>query len=107
MGSAIEPLLGEPVALIVAFRYEGGWQQIPVQIDERKFVEYRVVYDSDLAPAGLGTVAYTDTTTYTGADVDPDLDADDELISRGQQQGEGRPPIATGATGGWPPSSPP
>jgi hypothetical protein len=96
-GASLPTLAGGPVGAIVAFRYEegaGGWQQIPVQVDERKLVDFGVVYN--LAPIGITTMAYADATTYTGPDPDPGFDADDELVFMSGDVG-GR---ATGLPGG-------
>lgn len=63
---------------VVAFRFVyGGWQQIPVQVDERALVDLGTV--KHLAPVGVTTLQYTDPTTWTGVDPDPALDADDEI----------------------------
>lgn len=78
VGQDLPSLLGLPVDRVVAFRYQGGWEQIPVQIDERKLVDFGVVYNQ--APIGVVTLAYADPSTYTGADTDPSFDTDDELV---------------------------
>lgn len=91
-GSALEDLQGLPINAIVGFRYDGGWQQIPIQIDERKFADFGVVYNDD--PIGLGTMAYADAATYLGADTDPDFDADDELVFMAADAG-GQAPSGT------------
>ncbi|UCD28750.1 MAG: hypothetical protein JSV03_17010 [Planctomycetota bacterium] len=99
IGSSITSLISLPVDEIVAFRYQGSWQQIPVQIDERKFVEYRVVYNTTLLPAGLGTTAYIDPNTYTGLDDNPAFDADDELVIMAKDAGDqaaAQAPLPTG-----------
>jgi len=63
---------------IVGFRFQDSWEQIPIQIDERKYVDFGVVYDKP--PVGHGILAYTDPNTYVGPDTYPDFDADDELV---------------------------
>src|ERR1043166_6788523 len=63
---------------IVAFRYISGWQQIPVQIDERKVVDFGQVYNTNAF--GVVTLAYADVNTYCGGDSNPTFDADDELV---------------------------
>ncbi|UCG34374.1 MAG: hypothetical protein JSU68_06990 [Phycisphaerales bacterium] len=89
LGEHLTLLLGLPPGEVVGFRYEGGWEQIPVQIDERKFADFGVVYGSD--PIGLGTMAYVDSLTYTGPDTDPEFDADDELVFMAPDAGDRAP----------------
>lgn len=103
-GSQVQALLHLPPDEIVAFRYDEGWQQIPVQLDERKYVEYRTVYNTDLIPAGLGTVAFADPTTYTGPDGDPAFDEDDELVFMSRDAGD-RAPAAVDLPAGVQPGS--
>ncbi len=79
-GSLLPSLLGSPPERIVAFRYDGGWIQVPVQVDERAWVDFGVLYGG--FPAGVGTVTYTDPLTYAGPDPDATFDADDELVLR-------------------------
>jgi len=70
---------------IVGFRFQDSWEQIPIQIDERKWVDFKVVYNN--WPCGFGTMAYVDTTTYVGPDTDPDFDSDDELVFMAKDAG--------------------
>jgi hypothetical protein len=63
---------------IVAFRYDGQWLQIPVQVDERTIIDYGGVYGQ--GPIGILTSVYADPDAYTGADPDPTFDEDDELV---------------------------
>ncbi len=80
---------GVPVDRIAAFRYQGGWIQIPVQVDERDVVDFRDVYNNVLPwPVPIWTLAYTDPTTYTGPDSDPLFDDDDELVFMAADAGE-------------------
>jgi hypothetical protein len=76
-GAELSSLLSADVGRVVAFRYGGGWTQIPVQIDERDVVDFGVVYNTSVS--GITTLAYSDPGTYAGADSDPTFDADDEL----------------------------
>jgi hypothetical protein len=69
---------GLPVDRIAAFRYQGGWIQIPVQVDQRHVVDFGVVYGG--GPLGIATLAYSDSGTYTGPDPDPSFDGNDELV---------------------------
>jgi hypothetical protein len=85
-GGDLPALQGIPVDEVVGFRFQGGWQQVPVQIDERKRVDYGVVYNQ--GPVGVGSLAYTDGLTYTGPDDDPTLDANDELVFMAMDAGD-------------------
>ena len=65
---------------LVAFRYEAGWVQIPVQVDERDAVEFAQIYgDPAVNPTAkdFGTdyydEFYTDPDTFTGPDSDVSL----------------------------------
>lgn len=84
-GAQLPSLQGVAVDLVVGFRYEDGWQQIPIQIDERKVVDFGSVYGCLLT--GLTTLAYADPNTYCGADPDPTFDADDELVFMAKDAG--------------------
>jgi hypothetical protein len=101
---------------VVAFKYDGGWQQIPVQVDEKDQVEFARVYgayDTATNPTGSAQGAtglfaeqYTDTGTFTGADSDPTLDADDEIVFMARNAGEiagtaVEPPGVVAASGVW------
>ena len=79
---------GVPVDRIAAFRYQGGWIQIPVQVDERDLVDARVVHNYPEYPIEFSTLAYTDSTTYTGPDSDPLFDGDDELVFMAADAGD-------------------
>jgi hypothetical protein len=61
---------------VVAFRWVNGWDQVPVQVDERKQVDLGQLYDPAL-PAVF--TVYADPSTFVGADSDPRLDSDDEI----------------------------
>ncbi len=77
-GADVPSLIGIAPGDVVAFRYDGGWQQIPIQVDERSFVDWGTIYNS--TPLALGGVVYTDAGTFTGPDADPLLDVDDEIV---------------------------
>ena len=63
---------------VVAFRwFNDAWHQVPVQVDERKSVDLGTVYNT--TPVGFVTTVYADPGTFTGADPNADVDADDEL----------------------------
>lgn len=85
-GVELRSLIGVPVEDIVGFRWQGeAWQQIPIQVDERKYVDFGVVYGDH--PVGHGVLAYTDPETYVGPDDDPRFDRDDELIFMARDAG--------------------
>lgn len=81
-GSDISSLIGSGVGNVVGFRYQGGWQQIPIQIDERDLVDLDKPYDGQgtSGPTGFYAMQYNDPNTFTGADTNPQFDGDDELV---------------------------
>ncbi len=94
-GADVAALSGVLPADLVAFRYAGGsWQQVPVQVDERKVVSYgKDVYNG--VRGGYVTASYDkfenlvycDTSTYVGADTNPYIDADDEIVFMARDTG--------------------
>jgi hypothetical protein len=90
---------GEAPDSLVAFRYEGGWAQIPVQVDERDVRSYGEIYDFLDHWSLLGSDAdgdelypyleefYTDPDTYMGPDTDPMLDDNDEVVFMARDTG--------------------
>lgn len=96
-GVALGPLVGIAPERLVAFRHSergarkrGTWTQVPVQVDERKFVDFGAnppaapppgeqgtVYGT--RPIGHGAIQYADPSTFVGPDADPSLDRDDEV----------------------------
>lgn len=87
---------------LVAFRWDGSWQQIPVQVDEREMMTLNRIYKGGLASCGdpcyaASTAAanqarnvhlnYTDPDTWVGADTDPTLDGDDEIAFMARDSG--------------------
>ena len=91
-GEATTDLQGLDPADIVAFRVTSeGWDQVPVQVDERHLMNLRDVYPRpftcnagtqcfDPGERQLEIVVYSDPVTYSGADPDATLDADDEIV---------------------------
>src|SRR5688572_13365822 len=77
--SQVPALVGIPPARLVAFRWSAGWQQVPVQVDERALVDLGRVRGQ---PFGPDVLHYTDAGTFAGADPNPLLDADDEVALR-------------------------
>lgn len=67
---------------VVAFRYDGTWQQIPVQVDERAIVEFYKIYNTfeSSVLAWFSRLDYVDTGTHVGPDPEPTVDADDEIV---------------------------
>jgi len=115
-GSDLPTLIGVPAGSIVAFahrRVSGSptWTQVPVQVDERKVVDFGVGPTSNTAAGTTGTVygtaavgvtalQYTDAATFVGADNDPNLDANDELVFMASDAGGAvRPEDATEPSG--------
>lgn len=91
-GADLPALAGLAPSGVVGFAYDAErerWTQFPVQIDERKFVDFGAVPSNDLlgtegtvygtAPIGHGALQYADPATWVGPDTDPSFDADDEL----------------------------
>ncbi len=76
-GAELPSLLGTTPGRLVAFRWKGGWKQVPVQVDERALIDLGSAYDSD--PVGVTQLTYTDPGTFVGADPDASLDGDDEV----------------------------
>jgi hypothetical protein len=72
-------LIGLDPNHIVAFRYEGAWVQIPLQVDELHVVTFEQVYNTTMS-APISILAYSDPGTYAGADPDSTFDANDELV---------------------------
>ena len=84
-------------------RLRGSWTQVPVQIDERKLVDFGTqpaanavgggvdgtVYGT--APSGLTALQYADPGTFVGADPDARFDADDELTFMAGDSGSRAP----------------
>jgi len=88
-GADVPPLRGMAPGLLVAFRYDGGWQQVPVQVDERAYIDLGKVYGG--AAVGVPVLSYTDAGTFTGADADPNIDDNDEIVVMAKDAG-GAPP---------------
>lgn len=79
-GSNIVSLNGIWPDELVAFRYQDGWQQIPVQVDERAMVNFTNVYNGSTNYGSFTRLDYVDEGTFTGPDPNPEIDADDELV---------------------------
>jgi len=94
-GKDLPMLHGTALDRIVAFRFHNGWEQIPVQIDERKMIN--IAQARKNKPCGLEILVYADAGTLVGADDDLTFDADDELVFMAADAGELAP-----ASSGWP-----
>jgi hypothetical protein len=88
-GQDLPTLLSVSPTNIVAFRYHGGWEQVPLQVDERRMIDFGVIYHG--TPKGAATLVYADSGTYVGADTNALFDADDEFVCMAQDAG-GRAP---------------
>lgn len=95
------PLVGIGPANLVAFRWSDGWQQIPVQVDERATISFNNVYNGMTAPicgtscgGGITAPDYADMGTFTGADPTPSMDADDEVAFMASDAGGVAPNVA-------------
>lgn len=76
---------------LVAFSYTDKWQQVPVQVDERTIVDYHDVYNrAFFGGKCFENLVHADANTCTGADADPTIDADDEVVFMARDAG-GRP----------------
>lgn len=94
-GSAVPGISGVAPGKVVAFRYDGGWKQVPVQVDERKVISVSSLYPSNPAPAYVissdltfDLEVYADAKTRTGADDDPAVDGNDEIAFMGSDTGK-------------------
>lgn len=91
-GSKLNRLGGVAPQRVVAFRWSAGaWQQVPVQVDQRKVVPFGSAPSANATPGTTGTVygngtggptslQYADPNTWVGADTNPMVDADDEVV---------------------------
>lgn len=88
LGADVSCMLGTAPTDIVGFRYvDGQWQQIPIQIDERIFMDILTPYpDANCKLSAQDDYLwevyfYADPNTFIGPDnVNPDFDADDEFV---------------------------
>jgi hypothetical protein len=84
-GGNVPSLASVAAGDVVAFRWLDGWAQVPIQVDERKQVDLGQVYNS--TPMGFTTTVYADPGTFTGADSNANVDADDELVFMARDTG--------------------
>jgi hypothetical protein len=84
-GSRLPTLVGAVPNRVVAFRWAGGWQQRPVQVDQRANLDLGAAYNQP--PAGVTALTYTDSGTFIGADPNSKLDADDQVAMMARDSG--------------------
>jgi hypothetical protein len=112
-GAGVPALNGAAPDRIAAFAWSGSWQQVPVQVDERKLVDLRLAYPTPFACGGNSfcfapfstppKLRYADAGTRIGADPDPTVDADDEIAFMAKDAGLAAAPA--GAPAGTVPGS--
>ena len=79
-GAQLPALASVAAGDVVAFRWvNGSWDQVPIQVDERKAVNFQTVYNIAVS-ANFVTTVYADPGTFTGADANANVDADDEVV---------------------------
>ncbi len=93
-GSDTPALLGAPPNSVVAFSFDNGWNQIPVQVDERAVVDYGLVRQIG---SGFQHEAYADPGTFAGADPDPTVDDGDEIAFMARDAGAPADTVASPA----------
>ena len=96
-GSDVPALQSVAAGDVVAFSWADGWHQVAVQVDERKQVDLGTVYNA--AATGFSTTVYADPNTFTGADGNANVDADDEIAFRAVDAGLEAPGDATPPAG--------
>lgn len=95
IGGQLPGLGGALPGDIVGFAWRDGWQQVPVQVDERVLGDFCAVYAEALLGDGapcktaqtIEALFYADADTYTGPDSDPGFDRDDELVFMARDAG--------------------
>src|SRR5438067_4326434 len=85
-GADASGLIGASPGNVVAFRYDGAWTQIPVQVDERDVKTFTTVYHG-VVTSSISELFYTDPNTWTDVDSDATFDANDELAFMSQDAG--------------------
>ena len=86
-GAGVPSLQGVAPDDLVAFHWNAGWGQVPVQVDERDVVEFSQVYNSGYG-SGVFEEQYTDAGTFTGPDTNPLLDTNDEIAFMARDAGK-------------------
>jgi hypothetical protein len=104
-GADLPEAIGLDPARATLWRWQDGWVQIPVQVDQRHVVPFGSQPPDNTTPGTTGTVygygsggptalQYSDPDTFVGADPDPGFDADDELVFMARDAGGPAPPGA-------------
>ena len=96
-GDQVPHLEGRLPGYLVAFRFEGRWVQVPLQVDQRTEVDVGTVRND--SPTGFKVTSYADSGTLVGADADPTFDADDELVFMAGEAGAKAPDSAARPAG--------
>jgi hypothetical protein len=97
-GAQLPALSSVAAGDVVAFRWVQTWNQVPVQVDERKSVNFSTVYNNAVS-ANFTTTVYADPNTFTGADSDGNVDSDDEVAFMAKDVGREAPGDAGDPTG--------
>jgi len=87
-GAGVPSVVGLAPEELVAYRYDDGWVQIPLQVDERAVINFTTVYNGRTTYGSFARLDYVDPGTYTGPDPDPAIDADDEIVFMAVDAGE-------------------
>jgi hypothetical protein len=96
-GAQVPSLASVSAGDVVAFRWFNGWDQVPVQVDQRKSIDLGAVYNGNAL--GFVTTVYADPGTFTGADANGNVDADDEVAFMAKDVGPQAPSDATNPAG--------
>ncbi|MGI9604028.1 MAG: hypothetical protein ACR2QE_19250 [Acidimicrobiales bacterium] len=115
-GADIPDAIGLDPDRATLWRYDNGWVQIPVQVDERHVIDFGsqpsnnntagvdgTVYGN--GNSGVTALQYSDPDTFVGADPDSTFDADDEIAFMGRDAGAqapgglAKPPGTVGGSG--------
>ncbi|MBA2630727.1 MAG: hypothetical protein H0U84_06870 [Thermoleophilaceae bacterium] len=88
-GANVPSLSSVAAGDVVAFRWINRWLQVPVQVDERKQVDFGTLYNS--SSMGFATTVYADANTFAGADTNANVDADDEIAFMAKDTGSEAP----------------
>lgn len=95
-------VLGVAPQRLVAFRWDGSWTQVPVQVDERVYVDWGTVRHStseDLTSES--DTLYVDDLTGTGIpDDDPAIDANDQVVFMARDAGSSHAQVPPGVVPG-------
>lgn len=87
-GTQANALIGAQPNQVVAFRASSqGWTQLPVQVDERKDTTVAAIYNNQFANTNIPVKVYADANTFTGADTNAAVDADDEIVFMARDAG--------------------